>query len=84
MELWNEINAKKTIIVKYAIYLVAKRKPEKLHACWDLSRELCDTTMQCSACIFVISSSSFLVMCHFHISHNAPYLPLNILHKHCF
>ena len=21
---------------------------------------------------------------HFHISHNAPYLPPNILHKHCF
>ena len=23
-------------------------------------------------------------ICHFHISHNAPYLPPNILHKDCF
>ena len=24
------------------------------------------------------------LMCHLHISHNAPYLPPQILHKHCF
>ena len=25
-----------------------------------------------------------LLIRHFHISHNAPYLPPKILHKHCF
>ena len=31
-----------------------------------------------------IFTSAFSDIHHFHISHNAPYLPPKILHKHCF
>ena len=40
LELWNEINAKKIIIVKDAIYLAAKRKPERVMINNELLGEL--------------------------------------------
>ena len=36
-------NAKKIIAVKNSTYAVAKRKPEKIQACWVLNPYLCDS-----------------------------------------
>ena len=39
-----EINLRKILTVKVATYAVTKRKPEKIQACRDSNRDLCDTS----------------------------------------
>ena len=39
-----EINVRKILTVKVATYAVSKRKPEKIQACRDSNRVLCDTS----------------------------------------
>ena len=39
-----EINVRKILTVKVATYAVWKRKPEKIQACRDSNRVLCDTS----------------------------------------
>ena len=39
-----EINVRKILTVKVAAYAVTKKKPEKIQACRDSNRDLCDTS----------------------------------------
>ena len=53
-----EINGKKIIAVNDATYAVAKRKPEKIQACWDSNPDLCDNgaALVCGVSIFSMNS----------------------------
>ena len=50
----------------------------------DAVRSLTPTRSNSLQKLFFHLTFNRSLMCHLHISHNAPYLPPQILHKHCF
>ena len=53
-----EINGKKIIAVNDATYAVAKRKPEKIQACWDSNPDLCDNGAALVSGVSIFSMNS--------------------------